>query len=277
MSKQPISLHASTHLPDGSDPLGGIFFDFDNEGGWLFVQSNDSTDMGYGDLGILLADTTSAGISLIARDSGNTKQGVLFMTPDLVQMSISSGGPKFSLNRSTGNIEAQKALNLTGMTGATAATRWVGATASGAPVSGTFVAGDWITTLNAHVWICTTGGTPGAWADVGGGGGGGIDFGTNTGTYLVVEASAADPVSGRSVYLHDTSTGGDGAALVSDSGAVFLLSGATDYFSIQDGTGATLLLAAGESSTIYNHSAAPILSTDEATGVTSGVFDGGGA
>lgn len=57
-----------------------------------------------------------------------------------------------------------------GLTGATSATRWVGATATGSPASGTFVAGDWVTTLDGHFFVCTTGGTPGTWANAGSGG-----------------------------------------------------------------------------------------------------------
>lgn len=60
-----------------------------------------------------------------------------------------------------------------GLTGATAATRWVGATASGAPVSGTFVLGDFITDQTGKLWLCTTGGSPGTWAQVSGSGAGG--------------------------------------------------------------------------------------------------------
>jgi len=51
-----------------------------------------------------------------------------------------------------------------GLTGATAATRWVGGTASGAPVSGTFAVGDFVIDQMAAVWICTVAGSPGTWA-----------------------------------------------------------------------------------------------------------------
>lgn len=54
-----------------------------------------------------------------------------------------------------------------GLTGAVTATRWVGGTASGAPASGTFSAGDFIVTTGGDVWVCTTGGTPGTWSRVG--------------------------------------------------------------------------------------------------------------
>jgi hypothetical protein len=55
-----------------------------------------------------------------------------------------------------------------GLTGATAATRYVGATASGAPASGTFAVGDYIIDQTGTIYICTTAGTPGTWTQVGG-------------------------------------------------------------------------------------------------------------
>lgn len=50
-----------------------------------------------------------------------------------------------------------------GLTGAVSASRWVGATASGSPVSGSFLQGDWIITLDGKIWICTVAGTQGTW------------------------------------------------------------------------------------------------------------------
>ncbi len=57
------------------------------------------------------------------------------------------------------------------LTGATSASRYVGATTSGAPVSGTFATGDFIVARDGHVFVCTSGGTPGTWADVAAGAG----------------------------------------------------------------------------------------------------------
>lgn len=56
-----------------------------------------------------------------------------------------------------------------GLTGATAATRYVGATSSGAPASGTFATGDFIIDRTGKVYVCTSGGSPGTWSAVGGG------------------------------------------------------------------------------------------------------------
>ncbi len=55
------------------------------------------------------------------------------------------------------------------LTGATQAARFVGATTSGAPVSGTFAVGDVVVARDGHVFVCTSAGTPGTWVDVGAG------------------------------------------------------------------------------------------------------------
>lgn len=57
------------------------------------------------------------------------------------------------------------------LTGATQATRYVGATTSGAPVSGTFAVGDFIVARDGHLFVCTVAGSPGTWSDVGTAGG----------------------------------------------------------------------------------------------------------
>ena len=49
------------------------------------------------------------------------------------------------------------------LTGATAASRYVGATASGAPTSGTFAIGDFVIDQTGIVWVCIVAGTPGIW------------------------------------------------------------------------------------------------------------------
>jgi len=56
-------------------------------------------------------------------------------------------------------------LAASGLTGATSASRYVGATASGAPGSGTFAVGDFVVAQNGKIWVCTSAGSPGTWAD----------------------------------------------------------------------------------------------------------------
>lgn len=54
--------------------------------------------------------------------------------------------------------------------GATATTRYVGGTASGAPTTGSFLVGDFVVDQTAKVWICTVAGSPGTWAQQSGAG-----------------------------------------------------------------------------------------------------------
>ncbi len=58
-------------------------------------------------------------------------------------------------------------VEIAGPTGATAATRLAGGTATGAPVAGTWAVGDQVNAQNGRVWICTVAGTPGTWVDAG--------------------------------------------------------------------------------------------------------------
>ncbi len=55
------------------------------------------------------------------------------------------------------------------LTGATATTRYVGATATGAPASGTFAVGDYVIAQDGGIYVCTVAGSPGTWVAVSGG------------------------------------------------------------------------------------------------------------
>lgn len=82
-------------------------------------------------------------------------------------------------------------LAATGLTGATQTGRWAGVTTSGAPVSGTFAVGDWVTTRNGHMWGCTAAGTPGTWVDMGAYGSGG---GTTPGSWCQLSNSTGQNI-----------------------------------------------------------------------------------
>lgn len=75
----------------------------------------------------------------------------------------------------TGYLSARsgvKSIGLAaGMTGATASSRYVGATSSGAPTTGTFAVGDWIIDQTGKIYVATVAGSPGTWVQVGAGGG----------------------------------------------------------------------------------------------------------
>lgn len=60
-------------------------------------------------------------------------------------------------------------VNVSGLTGATAGARYVGATRGGAPTSGTFLVGDTVIDKTGGLWVCTTAGTPGIWTFIGSG------------------------------------------------------------------------------------------------------------
>lgn len=57
-------------------------------------------------------------------------------------------------------------VSTAGLTGATAASRYVGATTSGKPASGTFTKGDFAVDQTGKIWVNTTAGSPGTWTDV---------------------------------------------------------------------------------------------------------------
>jgi hypothetical protein len=91
-----------------------------------------------------------------------------------------------------------------GLTGATAISRYVGATTSGAPTTGSFAKGDYIIAQSGAIWICTSTGTPGSWTQVGG-------SSTTLGATTVLTASNATwSVPSGATVLKITAVGGGG-------------------------------------------------------------------
>ena len=103
--------------------------------------------------GVTVSGTPSAGQAIVATSA--TAAGW-------------SSVPTSGANTFTG-AQTAPAFIPSGLTGATAASRYVGATTSGAPTSGTFAVGDYIVDQTGALWICTAAGTPGTWTTVGGG------------------------------------------------------------------------------------------------------------
>ncbi len=54
-------------------------------------------------------------------------------------------------------------VSASGLTGAVAASRYAGATTSGAPASGTFAVGDFVVDNAGGIWVCNVAGSPGTW------------------------------------------------------------------------------------------------------------------
>ncbi|HEY3363964.1 MAG TPA: hypothetical protein VGK74_02775 [Symbiobacteriaceae bacterium] len=80
---------------------------------------------------------------------------------NVLQIADDTGLPTFYQNVTAPSLSA------TGLTGATAASRYVGATVAGPPVSGTFAVGDFVIDQTAAIWVCSVAGTPGTWGQPG--------------------------------------------------------------------------------------------------------------
>jgi hypothetical protein len=95
--------------------------------------------------------TTTTNLALFKPAVGETGYATLFGT-SMDTIDALSGKPA--------------GVSAAGLTGAVAATRYVGGTASVAPTTGTFAVGDHVITQTGHVYICTVAGSPGTWVDI---------------------------------------------------------------------------------------------------------------
>lgn len=88
---------------------------------------------------------------------------------DNYYLMIAYGGQNYWMGpiSAFGTSSAYQGLPL-GLTGATAATRYVGGTTSAAPTTGPFVVGDFEVRQDGGIEVCTTAGTPGSWKMRGG-------------------------------------------------------------------------------------------------------------
>lgn len=111
--------------------------------------------------GALLLDGTATDIQAL----GTQTAGAVGKAADAGHIHPTTGVALLTGAAFSGNTSAP-ALISSGLTGAVAASRYVGATASGAPTSGTFAKGDYIVDLTGSVWVCYTAGTPGTWVQL---------------------------------------------------------------------------------------------------------------
>ena len=98
----------------------------------------------------------SASYSIVLADSS------LSATSSGLSLNVGNANTFTALETFNAGISSQY-VSVSGLTGATQASRYVGATAGGAPTSGTFAVGDYIIDRTGSVWICTTAGSPGTW------------------------------------------------------------------------------------------------------------------
>ncbi|HEV2412845.1 MAG TPA: glycosyl hydrolase family 28-related protein [Candidatus Saccharimonadales bacterium] len=118
------------------DKVVGVYVNADSQQR-LIIDSNGKLLWGSG---------SAAGDTNLYRNSAG-----LLQTDDSLTVSGTMSSPTFVAS---------------GLSGATAASRYVGATASGAPTSGTFAVGDFIIDQTANIWICKIAGSPGTWAEL---------------------------------------------------------------------------------------------------------------
>lgn len=100
--------HGWTHDKDGTDPIPGadgfIRFDYDNQGGYLEVTTNDSNNYsGIGDLGVYFDDESGQGIlfdlhdpSLVGRIA-LTGASIALIHEDAIFVGV-TGGPSVEVN-----------------------------------------------------------------------------------------------------------------------------------------------------------------------------------
>lgn len=109
--------------------------------------------------GIWAVPVGSAVTNVFGRVGAVTAQSGDYTAADVTYAADTSSA---SVQTFTGNVSAP-AIIAAGLTGAAAASRYVGATTSGAPAAGTFSTGDFIVDQTGGMWICTAPGTPGTW------------------------------------------------------------------------------------------------------------------
>lgn len=175
------------------------------------------------------------------------------------------------------------AVKVTGLVGATAASRYVGATASGAPASGTFAVGDFVIDQTAKVWICTAAGSPGTWTAVSGGGGGGSTLTPTAAKTTNYTAAASDFVpcdttSGAFTLTLPTTPADKtqvGAMLVTQAStnAITIARGGTDVFR-KTGGPTSLTLSLVNESVLLQYASATGIWHELSVGVPSAIYSG---
>ena len=142
----------------------------------IVCNNNSTASTYYGDFGINSSGYTGSGALnqpnnvFLTSTSGDLVLGTT--TSNAIHFVVNNGTTDAMTISSAGAVTVAGTLtapeySLSGLTGATTAARIVGATAGGAPTTGTFSKGDMIIDTNGIVWVCVTAGTPGTWNYIG--------------------------------------------------------------------------------------------------------------
>ena len=135
-----------------------------------FLAGDFSIDL----TGSLWICTTSGTPGTWVQLAGNQYPGEAVTGVGATTPIVSSGGtaPVISLDSTAQIVQTNQVggtnVTVTGLTGATAGGRIVGATTSGYPLTGSFLAGDLVIDKTGSLWICTVAGTPGTWVQMAG-------------------------------------------------------------------------------------------------------------
>lgn len=101
---------------------------------------------------------------LVGAREGTVNAGTYWIFTQTAAFTLGTTTPTFSQLGSAGAGEISGTdFKATGLTGAVAASRYVGGIASGPPVTGTFLLGDFSIDQTGKIWICTVAGSPGTW------------------------------------------------------------------------------------------------------------------
>lgn len=101
---------------------------------------------------------------LVGVREGTVNAGTYWIFTQTAAFTVGTTTPTFSQLGSAGTGEISGTdFKATGLTGATAASRYIGGIGTGAPTSGPFLLGDFGIDQTGKIWICTVAGTPGTW------------------------------------------------------------------------------------------------------------------
>jgi len=95
--------------------------------------------------------------------------------------------------------------------GLTSASRWMGATTSGAPQSGEYKKGDFVVDQTGSFWICTSDGSQGTWLQIGG-----IKYGTSSLSTGAVNLAGTSLFLSRQDHVHSVGAATVGTVAIVD-------------------------------------------------------------
>lgn len=140
-----------------------------------------------------------------------TTAGAITVGTTAIAFSQLGNAPVTSVFGRTGTVVAANAdymgVVASALTGATAATRYVGGTTFGPPTSGTFAVGDFVIDQTGNVWVCTVAGTPGTWLLAPGGWSNYVDINTTNAFTNIISQSIPGGTLGTSRALRVTVAG----------------------------------------------------------------------